>query len=278
MQRGDGETVLGEKQAFWLLGSEREVALGDYPTIVGRDGTCDWVVSDDPLVSRRHACFSTRDGVARVEDLNSRNGVYVDGARIEGAFELRGQETVRVGSLQLRLEVRQQLWPASAVNMAEPRKGSATADTLARGDDTDQANVFELLGGVAEKALKLGNTAEAVRVLRPALQLVLEEAERRGSLDPQSQLTALGFACRLAEASSDPHWLDYVFRLQTVLRRPPPAEVVNLLYRLVRRARPADLETLRQLVTTLSAHRASFGASEKFLVSRIEGLLRVATS
>lgn len=270
--------MLGEKQAYWLLGSQREVALGEYPTIVGRDGTCDLVVSDDPLVSRRHACFTMQGGVARVEDLNSRNGVYVDGARIEGAYELRGQETVRVGSMQFRLEVRQSLWPASQLNMAEPRKGSATADTLARGDDTDQANVFELLGGVAEKALKLGNAAEAVRVLKPALQLVLEEAERRGSLDPESQLTALNFACRLAEASADAQWLEYVFRLQTVLRRPPPAQIVDQLYGLVRKVRPTDLETLRQFVAALSAARGSFGASEKFLVSRIEGLLRVAMS
>ncbi len=265
----------GREQSYWLLSNDREIALGTHPTIVGRDISCDFVVEGDPLVSRRHACFSISGGVPRVEDLGSRNGVYVNGERIEALRKLQGRETVQVGGIQLRIEVRKVVWPAETTRQSPTRKASATAETLSRDDETGRANVFTLLAGVAEKALKLGNSAEAVRVLRPPLDMVLEEAQRRKQLDGDTRDMALQFACRLADATTRGEWLDYVFKLQNALGQPPPANVVDELYRLARRVRMNDLETLRQLVATLEARRARFGASEKFLVSRMEGLIRI---
>lgn len=270
-----GEGMSGDTQSYWLLSNDREIALGAHPTIVGRDIGCDFVVEGDPLVSRRHACFSISGGVPSVEDLGSRNGVYVDGQRIEALRKLRGRETVQVGGIQLRIEVRRAAWTGESTRQSPTRKSSETAETLSRDDETGRANVFTLLGGVAEKALKLGNSAEAVRVLRPALDMVLEEARHRGQLDLETHDMSLQFACRLADATARSEWLDYVFKLQTALKAPPPARTVDALYRLARRVRMNDLETLRQLVATLEARRRSFGASEKFLVSRLEGLIRI---
>lgn len=267
--------MLGGEQSYWLLSGDREIALGAHPTIVGRDISCDFVVEGDPLVSRRHACFSIAGGVPSVEDLGSRNGVYVDGERIEALRKLRGRETVQVGGMQLRIEVRNAAWSAETTRQSPTRRASVTAETLSRDDETGRANVFTLLGGVAEKALKLGNSTEAVRVLRPPLELVLEEAGRRGELDSETRDMALQFACRLADATARAEWLDYVFKLQNALGAPPPASFVDELYRLARRVRMTDLETLRQLVATLEARRSHFGASEKFLASRMEGLIRI---
>ena len=148
---------------------------------------------------------------------------------------------------------------------------------LAQDDPLERARAALALSRyeLAEKALKLGNSTEAVRVLRPPLELVLEEAGRRGELDSETRDMALQFACRLADATARAEWLDYVFKLQNALGAPPPASFVDELYRLARRVRMTDLETLRQLVATLEARRSHFGASEKFLASRMEGLIRI---
>jgi predicted component of type VI protein secretion system len=78
---------------------ERELLLIG-KIVVGRDPLCD--ISDaDALLSRRHAEFqSSGDGVI-VRDLGSRNGIFVNGARVaEGA--LRSGDIVQIGHLQLR--------------------------------------------------------------------------------------------------------------------------------------------------------------------------------
>jgi pSer/pThr/pTyr-binding forkhead associated (FHA) protein len=70
---------------------------------VGRASGCDLVLSDDD-VSREHASFERSwDGV-EVRDLGSKNGVEVDGDRIDEVARLRDGQVVVVGSTRLRLE------------------------------------------------------------------------------------------------------------------------------------------------------------------------------
>ena len=60
--------------------------LGDAPRTwrIGRDHACD-VVLRDPAVSRHHALLSVRGGRCSVRDLDSTNGLLVNGQRIETA-------------------------------------------------------------------------------------------------------------------------------------------------------------------------------------------------
>jgi len=62
---------------------EQTITL-DRPIIVGRDPGCD-VPIDSVRVSRRHAEFLASPGGVTVRDLGSRNGVFVNGIRIEQA-------------------------------------------------------------------------------------------------------------------------------------------------------------------------------------------------
>jgi pSer/pThr/pTyr-binding forkhead associated (FHA) protein len=73
------------------------------PYQVGRAPGCALVLADDD-VSREHASFERRwDGV-EVRDLGSKNGVEVDGDRIDEVARLRDGQTVVVGSTRLRVE------------------------------------------------------------------------------------------------------------------------------------------------------------------------------
>jgi hypothetical protein len=71
-----------EYLAFEDKGSLRVIALGDGWTRIGRSLAAD-IRFDDPTVSRRHAMLHRADGVARVLDDRSLNGVFVNGERID---------------------------------------------------------------------------------------------------------------------------------------------------------------------------------------------------
>jgi DNA-binding NtrC family response regulator len=75
--------------------------LDEGETVLGRTPDCTLRLNDDK-VSRRHARILRRpDGVNMLEDLDSANGVFVDGQQVE-TFELAGGELLRLGRSLLR--------------------------------------------------------------------------------------------------------------------------------------------------------------------------------
>jgi pSer/pThr/pTyr-binding forkhead associated (FHA) protein len=78
----------------------RELVLVD-TLIVGRDPACDISESNDPLLSRRHAAFSADAREVSVRDLDSRNGILVNGAKRPEA-KLQSGDVVQIGHLQVK--------------------------------------------------------------------------------------------------------------------------------------------------------------------------------
>jgi predicted component of type VI protein secretion system len=77
------------------------VDLGGERLVVGREETCDLVLSDEK-VSRRHAVLERfPDGRYALRDLGSANGTFVDGTRIAAPVVLEGGEELRLGSVLL---------------------------------------------------------------------------------------------------------------------------------------------------------------------------------
>ena len=98
VREGPGGGPVG---ALALPDGER-VPLGDDPVVVGRLADCD-VVLADPNVSRRHAEFRREGNDFVVVDLDSTNGLKVNGARTRERRLVDGDE-VTVGSTVLRFE------------------------------------------------------------------------------------------------------------------------------------------------------------------------------
>lgn len=66
-----------------------DIVIGPEPVYVGKvKGECD-VILDSPTVSRRHARLESRGGICYVRDLNSRNGTFVAGRRLEPQEQCR---------------------------------------------------------------------------------------------------------------------------------------------------------------------------------------------
>jgi adenylate cyclase len=91
--------------------------------IVGRAPTSDFPIID-PTISRRHAQILRQDDRILVRDLNSSNGTYVNGERIE-SVELKAGDIVTFGKVKFRLEEVDRRAPASpATSPSETTTGS----------------------------------------------------------------------------------------------------------------------------------------------------------
>jgi pSer/pThr/pTyr-binding forkhead associated (FHA) protein len=91
---GPGEYLIYEEGSEW-----RTVALTREWTRIGRSLAAD-VRFDDPTVSRRHALIVRQPDGVRVLDDRSLNGVFVNGARIEGRTLKDGDE-ILIGRYRL---------------------------------------------------------------------------------------------------------------------------------------------------------------------------------
>lgn len=92
---------------------EREVLLID-TVAVGRDPRCDISLAD-PLLSRRHAEFVASDRGVFVRDLKSRNGILVNGRRLQEA-ELHPGDVVQISQVAVTF-----LSSADEVTIGMPR-------------------------------------------------------------------------------------------------------------------------------------------------------------
>lgn len=96
-----GSLAPGKKYAIVILNGEdpgRIVPIAKPRVVMGR-ADCDVVLSD-PQLSRQHALIAINGTHARLEDLGSTNGTFVDEKRIQTA-ELVDRSEFRIGSHEL---------------------------------------------------------------------------------------------------------------------------------------------------------------------------------
>ncbi len=136
------------------------------------------------------------------------------------------------------------------------------------------AQSFNLLGGVADKALAMGKAEEAERILQALLTDVITRSRDGQTVDPILAEPAARYAARLAGATTKASWVEYVFELYRRQRRVLPASVIDELYSGVRKVKGLDLGGVRSYLDVLREVSAGFGPAERFLVQRIEGLER----
>jgi predicted component of type VI protein secretion system len=285
---------------FRLRYLHHDLELSEGQFVVGRSAGCQLSL-DDPLVSRRHALLVVgKDGVT-VEDLQSRNGVVVNGDRIPGRTALQPGDRITIGSQELTLlqgrdsagreTVSHNMgkrtlprFPAAPELMAAERGSSFPPEGSSppsSNDDAEpsmvrRADAFNLLGSVAEKALAMGRADEAERLLASPLADVVEASRAGKRLSPWLVDMAARFAAKLATATAKGAWADYVVELYDAQLRPCPAPVVDELYNAFRKVNAIDLGRLRLYLGRLREKQASFGPAERFLIQRLEGLERLA--
>jgi pSer/pThr/pTyr-binding forkhead associated (FHA) protein len=66
--------------------------------VVGRNGNCDLVIPDDPTVSRTHASMVIIGETASIRDLESANGVFVNGKKVTTIALLYSGDEIQLGT------------------------------------------------------------------------------------------------------------------------------------------------------------------------------------
>src|ERR687892_12327 len=78
-------------------GPERKLEVKGERLVIGRDPACDIAIDDEELSPRHAELRALRDGRLELRDLDSSNGTFVGGLRIESPATLEGGERLRVG-------------------------------------------------------------------------------------------------------------------------------------------------------------------------------------
>ena len=272
---------------FRLRYLQHDLELNEGIFAVGRNASCQLSL-DDPLVSRRHAIFELSGGAVTIEDLNSRNGVIVNGHRIEAKVNLTVGDRVLIGSQELTLLAAREganVTGGGVGTMTLPKMKVSTPssgfppvqiDSDPEPSMVRRADQFKLLSGVAEKALAMGKAGEAERLLASALADVIEATRAGRPLPPTLVDQAAKFSAKLATATGKGGWADYVIELYAAQKRPCPAHVIDELYNAMRKVTAVDLNRLRGYVAMLRQSLPRYGPAERFLFQRLEGLERLA--
>jgi hypothetical protein len=291
---------------FRLRYLQHDLELSEGQFAVGRNASCQLSL-DDPLVSRRHALLTVAADGVTIEDLQSRNGVLVNGQRIEGVTPVHAGDKIVIGSQEMTLLQAKETGAAHVTSGGMPKmtlsRMEAAMQQLADRDEQSSVSFsgvsipsssgsisevdpepsmlrrvdgFRVLGGVAEKALAMGRADEAERLLASALADVIE-ASRAGRRIPASLAEqAARFSAKLATATGKGAWADYVIELYAAQSRPCPAPVIDELYNAFRKVTSVDVARLREYIEKLRAKLPKFGPADRFLFQRIEGLEKLA--
>lgn len=265
---------------FKLRIGEHEVWLPCGRFTVGRSPQCH-IVLDDPLVSRRHADLVVNAQTVTIEDLNSINGVHVNGEPVIGEpRQIEDGDRLVIGSKELVL----------VKETGNRPQHDAAGDTLsgldpvvpAEADDepdaqTGRADALGTLGAAAERALAEGRIAQAQQLLTHLLMAVLRDARAGNALPPETVEQAIHFAVRLAQATRRGAWFDYVVELLYYLGRLPTRDLLEDLMVLVTTVDSVDVPRLGRYVARLAVF-ASAEPAEQELVSASAALLGRAES
>ncbi|MEI9950957.1 MAG: FHA domain-containing protein [Pseudomonadota bacterium] len=240
--------------------NDHDIDLPPGEFVIGRAASCQLSL-DDPLVSRNHATLTVTPEAVVLADLGSRNGVRVNSDRIEGKRSLSHGDQISIGSQDMTLMSRREL----------------SADTLIQAP-TQRASVFGLLGILADKALAMGRGDEAEKLLFEQLDQLLVDAQRGLKLTSETLERASEYALKLALATTHGRWVDYIFRLHTAVGRPCAGPIVDQLYTVLRKVKAVNLTVLRDYLQSLRELSAGLGPADRFLLSRLDGLERLAAA
>jgi hypothetical protein len=276
---------LGAGLSAWLRFVDRsDVELLPGITVVGRSDSCQ-IVIEDPLISRRHACFVVDAQGVLVKDLGSMNGVLVNGVKVEGTRALAAGDRITIGKGEAELRVapatRSQVGDFARTQPRLTLSGAMEAvEPGSRPDSepTRKGSILQMLGGVADKAFVLGRGDEAERIVKRPMESLLNRAVREGSVDLQEAEMAALLAVRLARTTARGTWIDYVFKLYAAVKIPPPGGVVDELYATIRHVPKIDIGAFRSYLELMRKSQDTFGPADRFLVRRLEGLEPVLVS
>jgi pSer/pThr/pTyr-binding forkhead associated (FHA) protein len=111
-----------------------EVSFDRFPFVVGRHREADHAL---PLafVSRRHCCFTLKDEQLYVQDLESHNGTFVNGQKIEKPVLLHHGDELSLGPLSFHVVTQISGYTTSGITDSQPTRDGNEEPDLRRKKD-----------------------------------------------------------------------------------------------------------------------------------------------
>jgi pSer/pThr/pTyr-binding forkhead associated (FHA) protein len=81
----------------------RPVVVDKPIMLIGRHPDCDIIIKESPKISRKHCCLALVDNRFVIRDLDSMNGVWVNGDRVVHSSDVRPGDELTVGDVAFEL-------------------------------------------------------------------------------------------------------------------------------------------------------------------------------
>jgi len=275
------------RRRYRLRYLDQDIKLRPNGLVFGRDPRSD-VVFQDSQVSRQHARIDLDETGIYVEDLESANGVFVNGERIRERRRLSVGDRIKIGRQQVTMVVtedepqpsatgRSTMRPrasdvAASSQKIQPTINDILSETGPEATPTSNVHVVNLLGEAAEQVLALGGAQTAEALLRNHLQDLLLGAKARADTPGDQRDWASRYALKLAVATKKGAWFDYVVELHLALGRPMPMLLVNDLFMALRGVDEVNAGLLGDYIEALKVQ----GYWREPLIEHLESLHRLA--
>lgn len=266
----------------YLSHGAARVAFTEGEYVIGRSPTCHMIV-DDPVASRRHARLTVKSGIATIEDLDSNNGVFVNGLRVGSRpTTLDDGDRIIIGTEELTVSLtRESAFDDTEDVTVETVFKRPVIDPAIRekkpgreATSTGRVDALELLGNIADKALAMGHFEDADRVLGSHLRNVLEDAKAGKGVLPENQKLVSDYALKFANASKDGRWFDLVIELFDAEKTVCPDEIIIELQVALDKVADVDAEHIRRYLGTMEQVELDKDGTRS--MQRIEELLTLA--
>lgn len=257
---------------FRLRFAFQEIDLPVGTFLIGRAQHCQLTI-DDPLVSREHARIRVTPNGVSIEDMNSRNGVFVNGKPVHEEVVLADGDRIRIGPQELVFGASVLPDPGTerttgamvycgacgvpyALELARcPACGSRERhDDLPSGVPVSSDWGLELGAEALSKAVTRGSFADAERLL----ESVRSEIERRLDDDEPIERGVLAAvaeaATSVAVARGDATWASWILSVYARLAELPASRMSRSLTTLPPAQRSTLIPVARRVMESLETN------------------------
>lgn len=277
--------------------------------LIGRSSECHLIL-DDPSVSRLHAAIIREGNHLYVVDKGSRNGVVVNGSRVEKRQTLKDGDVLEIGHQAVRITAVEQsrdadrtvglsrcpacdAWIASnndtcphcgAPQQAMAPPGSKQTQRITPMSSSPPPHLtssgtrpLAMLAALALKAVRVGKLDEAEQLTGNVLTMATKRLEGGPPLSNSELSAVMSTLVAMAEAAKSPAWIDHIFDLHLAVSRVMARDLVEKLYELVRVSGYRATQSLARYLSFLQSRAETLTPSERFVHKRLEGLVKLCS-
>jgi pSer/pThr/pTyr-binding forkhead associated (FHA) protein len=260
--RGKGLVSGGDGIA--VLHGARVHVIGKGAFDIGRSPSCDLVI-EHSSISRRHARIVQARAGHEVLDLDSRNGVWVDGQRVRGSAPVFPGVELRIGEVPLAVRNARR---ATGEQNTTRRDQPWSVEFGSPWDAGRPDGALPIVAGVLD-ALARGDLVQAEQIFARHLALPAERSARRGGLHEEVAATLADLALRLGEARASEVWLDFVVRLYSESDLVLPLPLVRSMDALAHKLGGIDRGALRQYTIRLAERARALTPEQRLALEQL---------